>query len=177
MPEYRAVRSQYSDFFKMIKNPDVCTELTLQPLNQFPLDAAITFSDILTIPEALGAKIEFVSGRGPIFKESFMTTPMMELDHNSETKLSYVYEATEKIKAKIDVPLIGFCGSPWTIFTYMFYGESPKDKSEVGNFARNNRAYVHEKLEIISNLGSGLKPNVFILSLYFFANLIHFFLI
>lgn len=152
MPEYRAVRSQYSDFFKMIKNPDVCTELTLQPLNQFPLDAAITFSDILTIPEALGAKIEFVSGRGPIFKESFKTTPMMELDLNSETKLSYVYEATEKIKAKIDVPLIGFCGSPWTIFTYMFYGESPKDKSEVGNFARNNRAYVHEKLEIISNL-------------------------
>ena len=128
MPEYRAVRSQYSDFFKMIKNPDVCTELTLQPLNQFPLDAAITFSDILTIPEALGAKIEFVSGRGPIFKESFKTTPMMELDLNSETKLSYVYEATEKIKAKIDVPLIGFVAALGRYLHICFTENLPKIK-------------------------------------------------
>ena len=152
MPEYLAVRSQYSDFFEMIKNPDVCTELSLQPLKRFPLDAAITFSDILTVPEALGAEIKFVKGSGPIFKESFRTSLMMKLNFDSETKLNYVYEATEKIKTKIDVPLIGFCGSPWTIFTYMFYGESPKDKNEIVRFARNNKQYVHEKLEVITDL-------------------------
>ena len=77
---------------------------------------------------------------------------MMELDLNSETKLSYVYEATEKIKAKIDVPLIGFVAALGRYLHICFTEKSPKDKSEVGNFARNNRAYVHEKLEIISNL-------------------------
>ena len=67
LPEYMKIRSQYSDFFQMIKKPEVCKELTLQPLQRYPLDAAITFTDILTIPDAMGVPVEFISGKGPVF--------------------------------------------------------------------------------------------------------------
>ena len=83
----------------MIKKPEVCCELTLQPLRKFPLDAAITFSDILTVPEALGSKIQFISGKGPVFSDSFRNSPDMKLKFNSNDQLSYVYEATKLIKS------------------------------------------------------------------------------
>ena len=127
MPEYRAVRSKFTDFFEMIKRPEVCCELTMQPLNKFPLDAAITFSDILTVPEAMGLEIKFIEKRGPVFSKSIIKDGSLNLSIDGvNEKLNYVYQATELIKSNINIPLIGFAGSPWTIFTYMFYGESPK---------------------------------------------------
>lgn len=134
LPEYKAVRARFSDFFEMIKTPQVCCELTLQPLRRFHLDAAITFSDILTIPEALGNEISFIEGRGPVFKEAIKNGDNPKLDIGGFENLDYVFEATQLIKSKIDVPLIGFAGSPWTIFIYSFYGESPKDFNLVREF-------------------------------------------
>ena len=126
MPEYREVRSQYKDFFEMIKKPEICKELTLQPLNAFDLDAAITFTDILTIPDAMGVPVEFISGKGPVFGNSIRNDNTLKLNPDGALKkLDYVFEATSLIKANITVPLIGFTGSPWTLFVYLFYGESP----------------------------------------------------
>ena len=151
MPEYRAIRSQFSDFFEMIKQPEVCSQLTLQPLSRFPLDAAITFSDILTVPEALGMEIKFIEKRGPVFSNSIQKNGAINLELGQiKDKLNYVYQATEIIKSKIDIPLIGFAGSPWTIFTYMFYGESPKDFNLINSFILKNNKYVHAMLEIIT---------------------------
>lgn len=151
MPEYRAIRSKFSDFFEMIKQPEVCSQLTLQPLSRFPLDAAITFSDILTVPEALGMEIKFIEKRGPVFSNSIQKNGAINLELGQiKDKLDYVYQATEIIKSKIDIPLIGFAGSPWTIFTYMFYGESPKDFNLINSFILNNNKYVHAILEIIT---------------------------
>ena len=151
MPEYRAIRSKFSDFFEMIKQPEVCSQLTLQPLSRFPLDAAITFSDILTVPEALGMEIKFIEKRGPVFSNSIQKNGAINLELGQiKDKLDYVYQATEIIKSKIDIPLIGFAGSPWTIFTYMFYGESPKDFNLINSFILKNNKYVHAMLEIIT---------------------------
>lgn len=151
MPEYRAIRSKFSDFFEMIKQPEVCSQLTLQPLSRFPLDAAITFSDILTVPEALGMEIKFIEKRGPVFSNSIQKNGAINLELGQiKDKLDYVYQATEIIKSKIDIPLIGFAGSPWTIFTYMFYGESPKDFNLINSFILKNNKYVHSMLEIIA---------------------------
>ena len=152
MPEYRSVRSKFSDFFEMIKQPEVCCELTMQPLNKFPLDAAITFSDILTVPEAMGLEIKFIEKRGPVFSKSIIKDGSVNLSIDGvNEKLNYVYQATELIKSNINIPLIGFAGSPWTIFTYMFYGESPKDFSHISKYVKNNSDYVHQMLEDVTN--------------------------
>ena len=80
LPEYMKIRSQYSDFFQMIKKPEVCKELTLQPLQRYPLDAAITFTDILTIPDAMGVPVEFISGKGPVFGNSIRNDNALKLN-------------------------------------------------------------------------------------------------
>ena len=139
MPEYREVRSQYKDFFEMIKKPEICKELTLQPLNAFDLDAAITFTDILTIPDALGLKVNFVKGKGPIFEKSLSSMDKLDLNTNEfHDKIQYVYSATSLIKENVNVPLIGFTGSPWTLFVYMFYGQSPKDFKSIQSYISEN---------------------------------------
>ena len=79
LPEYMEIRSKFPDFFEMIKTPKICKELTLQPLRRFPLDAAITFTDILTIPEAMGVNIEFIKGQGPVFADSINNNPKLTL--------------------------------------------------------------------------------------------------
>jgi len=153
MPEYRAVRSKFSDFFEMIKQPEICCELTMQPLDKFPLDAAITFSDILTVPEAMGLEIKFIEKKGPVFSKSIIKDRSLNLSIDGiNEKLNYVYQATTLIKSNINIPLIGFAGSPWTIFTYMFYGESPKDFNHINEYLKNNSDYVHQTLEQITNV-------------------------
>ena len=79
LPEYMEIRSQYPDFFDMIRKPDICKELTLQPLRRYPLDAAITFTDILTIPDAMGVPVKFIKGKGPIFSDSIIKNPGLDL--------------------------------------------------------------------------------------------------
>ena len=153
LPEYMKIRSKYSDFFQMIKKPEVCKELTLQPLQRYPLDAAITFTDILTIPDAMGVPVEFISGKGPVFGNSIQNDNALKLNADGALKkLDYVFEATSLIKANISVPLIGFTGSPWTLFVYLFYGESPKNHNELNNYLENNLPIAHSYLEQLTEI-------------------------
>ena len=152
MPEYREVRSQYKDFFEMIKKPEICKELTLQPLNAFDLDAAITFTDILTIPDALGLKVNFVKGKGPIFEKSLSSMDKLDLNTNEfHDKIQYVYSATSLIKENVNVPLIGFTGSPWTLFVYMFYGQSPKDFKSIQSYISENSRDAETYLQMLTD--------------------------
>ena len=152
MPEYREVRSQYKDFFEMIKKPEICKELTLQPLNAFDLDAAITFTDILTIPDALGLRVNFVKGKGPIFEKSLSSMDKLDLNTNEfHDKIQYVYSATSLIKENVNVPLIGFTGSPWTLFVYMFYGQSPKDFKSIQSYISENSRDAETYLQILTD--------------------------
>ena len=153
LPEYMKIRSQYSDFFDMIRKPDICKELTLQPLRRYPLDAAITFTDILTIPDAMGVPVKFIKGKGPIFSDSIIKNPQLELkSQNAIKNLDYVFEATKLIKADINVPLIGFTGSPWTLFVYLFYGESPKNRNEINDYLKNNSSNAHTYLKAMTEV-------------------------
>lgn len=131
LPEYRATRSKAGDFLALCKNPELACEVTLQPLDRFPLDAAILFSDILTIPDAFGLGLYFEAGEGPKFarpcqdRQSIENLPEIKI----EDELDYVMNAVTVIKRELAgrVPLIGFSGSPWTLATYMVEGGSSKD--------------------------------------------------
>ena len=156
LPEYMKIRSEYSDFFQMIKKPDVCKELTLQPLRRYPLNAAITFTDILTIPDAMGIPVKFIAGKGPIFADSIQKNHLLKLNPDGALKkLEYVFEATALIKANIEVPLIGFTGSPWTLFVYLFYGKSPKSRDELNSYlglhSQDAHSYLEQLTEIIKD--------------------------
>ena len=130
MPEYRAVRKNFKNFLDMCKNPEVCCELAMQPIDAFNLDTAILFSDILTIPDAMGLGVKFLEGEGPVFDNPIKTSKdiinIAPFDPNS---LSYVYEAVSNIRGSLpsNIPLIGFCGSPWTLAAYSIEGRSSKD--------------------------------------------------
>jgi len=153
LPEYMKIRSEYSDFFQMIKKPDVCKELTLQPLRRYPLDAAITFTDILTIPDAMGVPVQFIAGKGPVFADSIQKNHLLKLNpEGALKKLEYVFEATALIKANVEVPLIGFTGSPWTLFVYLFYGESPKSHDELNSYLELQSQNAHSYLEQLTEI-------------------------
>ena len=134
LPEYREVRAQAGDFMSLCKNPELACEVTLQPLRRFALDAAILFSDILTVPDALGLGLYFETGEGPRFerpvRDAAAIRSLPAIDVAAE--LGYVFEAVSLIRRELGgkVPLIGFAGSPWTVATYMVEGGSSK------NFAR-----------------------------------------
>ena len=153
LPEYMKIRSEYSDFFQMIKKPNVCKELTLQPLRRYPLDAAITFTDILTIPDAMGVPVQFIAGKGPVFADSIQKNHLLKLNPDGALKkLEYVFEATALIKANVEVPLIGFTGSPWTLFVYLFYGKSPKNRDELHSYLELHSQNAHSYLEQLTEI-------------------------
>lgn len=131
LPEYREVRAQAGDFMSLCKNTELACEVTLQPLRRYPLDAAILFSDILTIPDAMGLGLYFETGEGPKFKYPVRTAKQIEaLDVvDTPSQLGYVTDAVSMIRKELngDVPLIGFSGSPWTLATYMIEGGSSRD--------------------------------------------------
>lgn len=131
LPEYRATRGKAGDFLSLCKNADFACEVTLQPLARFPLDAAILFSDILTVPDAMGLGLYFEEGEGPRFRKTVRTEadvaalPVPDADRD----LGYVMDCVRTIRAALagQVPLIGFSGSPWTLATYMVEGGSSKE--------------------------------------------------
>ena len=131
LPEYRALRAQAGDFLSLCKNTDFACEVTLQPLRRFELDAAILFSDILTIPDAMGLGLYFEAGEGPRFKKTIRTEADISAlpTLNTERDLTYVPDAVRAIRSALggQVPLIGFAGSPWTLATYMIEGGSSKE--------------------------------------------------
>jgi uroporphyrinogen decarboxylase len=131
LPEYRATRARAGDFMALCTNPQMACEVTLQPLERYPLDAAILFSDILTIPDAMGLGLYFENGEGPRFKKTVRSHADIEALPviNPHKDLSYVVDAVSLIRRELNgrVPLIGFAGSPWTLATYMIEGGSSKD--------------------------------------------------
>jgi uroporphyrinogen decarboxylase len=131
LPEYRATRAKAGDFMRLCKTPELACEVTLQPLARFPLDAAILFSDILTIPDAMGLGLSVIEHQGPQFERPVKSRAEIEklTVPDPETELRYVMDAVRMIRKELDgaVPLIGFAGSPWTIATYMVEGKSSKE--------------------------------------------------
>lgn len=131
LPEYRETRSKAGDFLSLCKNTEFACEVTLQPLRRYDLDAAILFSDILTIPDALGLGLYFETGEGPKFQKTVRTEQdVANLPKlNAKSDLDYVMNAVSTIRSALggQVPLIGFSGSPWTLATYMVEGGSSKE--------------------------------------------------
>ncbi|RUO76593.1 uroporphyrinogen decarboxylase [Idiomarina tyrosinivorans] len=139
LPEYRKVRQQAGDFMSLCRNAELACEVTLQPLRRFPLDAAILFSDILTIPDAMGLELYFEAGEGPKFGKPVRSLAEIEklAVPDMEQSLGYVMDAVRTIRRELngEVPLIGFSGSPWTLATYMVEGGSTKNFSKVKKLA------------------------------------------
>ena len=131
LPEYRKIRNQAGDFMSLCKNTDLACEVALQPIDRFNFDAAILFSDILTIPDAMGLGLYFVEGEGPKFHKPLRTETDINTLNIVDTKrdLKYVTDAVSLIRRELNgrVPLIGFSGSPWTLATYMIEGQSSRD--------------------------------------------------
>jgi uroporphyrinogen decarboxylase len=135
LPEYRAVREKAGDFMSLCTNPELACEVTLQPLRRYRLDAAILFSDILTIPDAMGLGLYFEEGEGPKFRHPLRTSGQVrKLQVPDVTaRLRYVFDAVRLIRRELDgsVPLIGFAGSPWTVATYMVEGQSSREFNKI----------------------------------------------
>ncbi|MEP3590260.1 MAG: uroporphyrinogen decarboxylase [Marinobacter sp.] len=155
LPEYRATRAQAGDFLSLCKNTPLACEVTLQPLERYPLDAAILFSDILTIPDALGLGLYFETGEGPKFRKVIRTEADVYALPNikAESDLDYVMNAVSTIRRELNgrVPLIGFSGSPWTLATYMVEGGSSKDFRETKKLAYGQPEVMHRLLDHLAD--------------------------
>ncbi len=154
LPEYLRVRKQAGSFMNLCTNPELACEVTLQPLERFPLDAAILFSDILTIPDAMGLGLYFAEGEGPRFEKPLRTK--IDIDAlgvpDPEDSLRYVMDAVRLIRRTLDnrVPLIGFSGSPWTLATYMVEGSSTKTFSRVKGMLYSEAQLMHQLLDTVA---------------------------
>lgn len=138
LPEYRETRKQAGGFLDLCYNPDLATEVTLQPIRRYQMDAAILFSDILVIPDALGQEVSFKEGVGPVLKSIGNQKELKHLSlENIHTHLSPVYETVSKLKEKLprETALIGFAGAPWTVATYMVEGTGSKDQEKARDWA------------------------------------------
>ncbi len=151
LPEYRQIREQAGSFLNLCTNSELACEVTLQPLRRFDFDAAILFSDILTIPDAMGLGLYFTEGEGPKFKHPLKTATDIEKlpIPDPEIELKYVTDAVRLIRKNLEnkVPLIGFSGSPWTLATYMVEGGSSKNFSKVKALMYNEPALAHQLLD------------------------------
>ena len=155
LPEYRATRSRFPDFMDMCRNADACCEVALQPLERYDLDAAIVFSDILTIPEAMGLDLKFIKGVGPVFSDPIACDADFEKllsVEDSASKLDYVYNAVKTTKAAVDVPLIGFTGSPWTLAAYMVEGAGSKQFNKLRKMMYANPMLMHKLLQKLADI-------------------------
>jgi uroporphyrinogen decarboxylase len=154
LPEYREVRAQAGDFMNLCRNPELACEVTLQPLRRFKLDAAIVFSDILTVPDAMGLGLYFETGEGPRFHRPVRTSTDIRKLHVPDvaSELGYVFEAIARIRKELagSVPLIGFAGSPWTVATYMVEGRSSRELAIIRGLAADDPAALTLLLDTIA---------------------------
>lgn len=138
LPDYMKLKEKYS-FFDRIQTPDLAAEITVMPVEQIGVDAAILFSDILVVPQAMGMEVQMVNGKGPVLPDPVETIAQAHSfgEVDVKDKLSYVFKAIKSTNKLLDkkVPLIGFCGSPWTLFCYMVEGQGSKDFNKAKNFA------------------------------------------
>ncbi|MEE9357532.1 uroporphyrinogen decarboxylase [Candidatus Vondammii sp. HM_W22] len=150
LPEYRATRAKAGSFMDLCKNPELACEVTIQPLERFPLDGAILFSDILTIPDAMGLGLYFTEGEGPKFERPIRDAAAVKAIGipDPEQELGYVMDAVRTIRRELDgrVPLIGFSGSPWTLATYMVEDGSTKNFARVKGMIFEQPEVMHELL-------------------------------
>ena len=154
LPEYRELRAKAGDFMSLCSNPELACEVTLQPLRRYKLDAAILFSDILTIPDAMGLGLYFEAGEGPKFERPVRTTaeinrlPVPDVGDS----LGYVFDAVALIRRELngDVPLIGFAGSPWTVGTYMVEGGSSRTFQTIKGLAKEDPSALDTLLDTVA---------------------------
>jgi uroporphyrinogen decarboxylase len=149
LPEYRAIREKY-DFLTMCKTPELASEVTIQPIDIIGTDAAILFSDILVIPEAMGMHLDVIESKGPVFETPIRALAQIENLRTDDLldRLGYVIEAVKMTKEKLAgrVPLIGFSGSPWTLLTYMVEGKGSKNFEAAKSFIYNDPEAAHRLL-------------------------------
>ena len=159
LPEYRATRARAKDFLTLMRTPELACEVTLQPLARFPLDAAILFSDILTIPDAMGLGLHFVEGEGPRFRKPVRTEDAIRKlgVPDPEDDLRYVMDAVRTTRKALSgsVPLIGFAGSPWTLATYMVEGRGGHDFQLVKKMAYDEPALMQHLLGTLTEAVGG----------------------
>jgi uroporphyrinogen decarboxylase len=154
LPEYREVRKQARDFKVMVKTPELATEVTIQPVDILGVDAAIIFSDILVIPEAMGLNYEMEESKGPVFPKRITSVADLKTLHVAESEeLRYVHDAIAMTKRALNgrVPLIGFAGAPWTIFSYMIEGRGSKTFSQAKKMLYSQPEFAHQLLDMITD--------------------------
>lgn len=156
LPEYRAVRSRAGSFLNLCKSKELACEVTLQPLQRFALDAAILFSDILTIPDAMGLGFSLLEGEGPRFKYPVRDLSAIEAlpIPKMTDELAYVMDAVRLIRQELspEIPLIGFAGSPWTLACYMVEGESSREFKHALNLMYVHPEAMHQLLQTLTNV-------------------------
>ena len=156
LPEYRKVREQAGDFMSLCRNAELACEVTMQPLRRYKLDAAILFSDILTVPDAMGLGLYFETGEGPKFERPVRSAAdIRKLPTPDVTdKLGYVFDAVRTIRRELNgrVPLIGFAGSPWTVGTYMVEGGSSREFPTIKGLAYDEPAVLEEMLAKVASI-------------------------
>ena len=157
LPEYRALRATLSGFKELVETPALAAEVTIQPIDHLDVDAAIIFSDILVVPEAMGLPYQMLEQKGPWFENTIRSKGQLDLlDKNIDVadRLSYVFEALKITKRELNgrVPLIGFAGAPWTILCYMVEGKGSKTFSESRKFLYTQPAVAHELLSRIAEV-------------------------
>lgn len=162
LPEYREVRSKAASFLGLCRSPELAAEVTLQPLRRFALDAAIVFSDILIVPYALGQQVEFVEGEGPRLEPIGDESGVTALGRDrAEDALAPVYETIERVVAELpkSIPLIGFCGAPWTVATYMVEGGGSKDQAAARLMAYREPATFQRLIDLLVEVSAGYLLN------------------
>ena len=153
LPEYRAIRNRLSGFKELVETPELAAEVTIQPVDHLGVDAAIIFSDILVIPEAMGLSYEMVEKKGPYFPKTISTEKdLNEIRVAEVADLSYTIDAIKITKKELDrrVPVIGFAGAPWTIFSYMVEGHGSKTFSKARRMLYTQPSFSHRLLEMIT---------------------------
>ena len=154
LPEYRKVREHVKDFLTLCKTPELACKVTLQPLERFDLDAAIIFSDILTIPEAMGLELKFIENSGPRFTTPIRDNKALRMlrQPRPEEDLAYVMDSIRLVRHELDgrVPLIGFTGSPWTLAVYMVEGAASRDFTAIKAMLHEQPQLLHTLLEKLS---------------------------
>lgn len=152
LPEYRALRAKAGSFLDLVFNPEFAAEVTLQPIRRFGFDAAILFSDILVVPQALGQRVTFVAGEGPLLDPIKDRTDFARLTSEIDQKvLAPVYETVRRVKAALPqgVALLGFCGAPWTVATYMIAGHGTPDQAPARMFAYRDAAAFDVLMDVL----------------------------
>jgi uroporphyrinogen decarboxylase len=158
LPEYRAVREKAGGFLDLVFNPDLAAEVTLQPVRRFKFDAAILFSDILVVPHALGQPVTFTAGEGPMLEpiedRRGFERLASEIDH---AVLEPVYETVRRVRSNLppSVALLGFCGAPWTVGTYMIAGRGTPDQAPARVFAYHDAAAFDVLMDVLVEASAG----------------------